>query len=129
MHEITIPTAVAVTFLELATSGFTEVGDRREVGNNGASIVEASLEGSQSSGGFLFFLELDVDIPYHMISEIVANVETLNLSEFAEFFEDVLVEVLQVLLDLTRVDGLTLGVHAGGDHVGPLVHVRQEQRG
>lgn len=32
-----------------------------------------------------------------------------------------------MLLDLARVDGLALRVHAGRDHVRPLVHVGQEQ--
>lgn len=33
---------------------------------------------------------------------------------------------LKMLLDLARVDGVTLGVDAGGDHVRPLVHVGEK---
>lgn len=32
-------------------------------------------------------------------------------------------------LDLLGIDGLTLGVDAGGDHVGALVHVGEEEGG
>lgn len=32
-----------------------------------------------------------------------------------------------MLLDLAGVDGITLGVNAGGDHVGTLVHVGEKE--
>lgn len=72
----------------------------------------------------VFLLELNVNVADHVVGEVVANVEALDLAELAEFFEDVLVEILEVLLDLARVNGLTLSVHARRDHVGSLVHVR-----
>lgn len=36
---------------------------------------------------------------------------------------------LEVPLHLAGVDGLALGVDAGGDHIGPLVHVGEQERG
>ena len=75
----------------------------------------------------VFFLELNVHVADHVVGEVVANVEALDLAELAELLEDVLVEILEVLLDLARVDGLALGVHARRDHVGSLVHVGQKQ--
>lgn len=62
-----------------------------------------------------------------MVGEVIADVEALDLPEFAELLEDILVEVLEVLLDLTRFNGLALGVHAGCDHVRALVHVGEEK--
>lgn len=32
-------------------------------------------------------------------------------------------------LDLLRIDGLALGVDAGGDHIGALVHVGKQEGG
>ncbi|KAG6702540.1 hypothetical protein I3842_07G039600 [Carya illinoinensis] len=63
----------------------------------------------------------------HVVGEVITDVEALDLPEFAELLEDTLVEVLEMLLDLARVDGLALGVHAGCDHVRALVHVGEEE--
>ena len=63
-----------------------------------------------------------------MVGEVVADVEALDFAEFAELLVDVLVEILEMLLDLIGVDRLALGVDAGGDHVGALVHVGEEER-
>lgn len=62
-----------------------------------------------------------------MVGEVVADVEALDLAELGELLEDVLVEVLEVVLDLARVDGLALGVDPGSYHVGALVHVGEEE--
>lgn len=78
----------------------------------------------QSSGSLVLLSELDVDVSNHVIGEVIADVETLDLAKFAEFFKNIFVEVLEMLLDLPRVDGLALGVHARCDHVRTLVHVR-----
>lgn len=64
-----------------------------------------------------------------MVGEIIADVEALDVAEFAELLEYVLVEILEMLLDLAGLDGLALGVDTGGDHVGALVHVGEKQRG
>lgn len=63
-----------------------------------------------------------------MVGEVVADVEALDFPEFPELLEYVLEEVLEMLLDLAGVDGLSLGVDARGDHVGTLVHIGEEQR-
>lgn len=129
VHEITISPSVAAVLLELAARGFAKVGHRREVGDYGATIVEAALQRLKSGSGLILLLELDIYVADHVIGEVVADVEALDLAELGELLEDVLVEVLEMLLDLARVEGLALGVDAGGDHVGPLVHVGQQQRG
>ena len=63
-----------------------------------------------------------------MVGEVVADVEALDVAVLAKLVEEVLVELLEVVLNLPGVDGLALGVHAGGYHVGPLVHVGEQQR-
>lgn len=81
VHEITVSASVAVVFLELAARGFPEIRHRREVGDNWAAIVEAALQGLQGSGGLILLLELDVDVADHVIGEVVADVEALDLAE------------------------------------------------
>lgn len=128
VHEIAVSTSVAAVLLELAARGLAEVGDRREISYDGTAVVETALERLQSRGSVVLLLELDVDVADHVVGQVVADVEALDLAELAELLKDILVEVLEVLLDFARVDRLALGVDSGGDHVRPLVHVRQEQR-
>lgn len=65
---------------------------------------------------------------YHVVGEVVADIEAFDIAVLGEFVEEVFVELLEVVLDLTRVYGLTVCVDAGGDHVGALIHVRQQYR-
>lgn len=129
VHEVAIPAAVTAVLLKLPTRGLAEVGDGREISDDGAGVVEPSVERVKGLGGLVLLAELDVDVADHVVGEIVADIEALDLTELCELREDVLVEVLEVLLDLARVQGLPLRIHAGRDHVGALVHVRQQQRG
>lgn len=62
-----------------------------------------------------------------MVGEIIADVEALDLTKFSEFFENVFVEVLEVFLDLSGVDGLALGIDARGDHIGALIHIGKKE--
>lgn len=128
VHEVAISAAVAAVLLKLPTRGLAEVGDRGEVGDDGAGVVEPSVERLEGLGGLVLLAELDVDIADHVVGEIVADIEALDLAELCELREDVLVEVLEVLLDLARVQRLPLRIHPRRDHVGTLVHVGQQQR-
>lgn len=86
--------------------------------------VETTMQSLQRSGGLIFLLELNINVAEdHVICEVMADVEALDLSKLVEFFENVLVEILEVVLDFAGVDGVALGVDAWGDHVGAVVHV------
>jgi len=67
-----------------------------------------------------------------MIGEIIADIQALNRAILAELLEEIFVKVVEVILDLVGVERLGLGLIGVGDdvhiHVGPLVHVRQNQR-
>lgn len=128
MHKIAIPAAITAVLLVLPAGRLAKIGDGREVSNNRTAGVEPPLQCVESSRSLILLLELDVDISDHVVGEVVADVEALDFAEFAELLEDVLVEILEMLLDLGGVDRLALGVDAGSDHVGALVHVGQEQR-
>lgn len=81
------------------------------------------MQSLQRSGGLIFLLELNINVADHVICEVIADVEALDLSKLVEFFENVLVEILEVVLDFAGVDGVALGVDAWGDHVGAVIHV------
>lgn len=123
MHKITITPTIAVILLILPASSLAKIGDRRKISDDRAARVEPALKSLQSSCSLLLLPELDIDVSDHMVGKIIADVEALDLAKLVEFFKDVLVEVLEVLLNLFGVDGLALGVDAGGNHVGTLVHV------
>uniref|UniRef100_A0A8R7QDS9 Uncharacterized protein n=1 Tax=Triticum urartu TaxID=4572 RepID=A0A8R7QDS9_TRIUA len=129
MHEVAVPSTVAVVLLELPAGGLPEVGDGRELSNDGAARVEPPLQRLERLGGLVLLPELHVDVADEVVGEVVADVQVLDLAVLAELVEDVLVEVLEVALDLDGVDGVALRVHARGDHVGALVHVAEQQRG
>lgn len=74
--------------------GAPEVCDRRELGNDGAAIVVASLNGLQRLGSRLLFSELDIHVAHHVVSEVVAHVHVLQLTKLGQLLKDVLVEVL-----------------------------------
>lgn len=79
----------------------------------------------------MFFLpELNVHITNHVVSQIVTDIQALDLSVLAQLLEQILIKILEVVLDLAGVEGLALGVDAGvGEHIGALVHVGDEEGG
>jgi len=64
-----------------------------------------------------------------VVGEVVAYIEAFDFSVLGELFEEILIELLEVVLDLARVDGVAVGIDAGGYHVGALVHVGEENGG
>lgn len=129
VHEVAIPSAVAIVLLKLAAGCLAEIGDGGKVGDYGTAGVEAAMEGLEGGGSMVLLLELDIDVADHMVGEVVADVEALDLAELAKLLEEVLIEVLEMVLNLAGIDGLPLGIDAGGDHVGTLVHVGEDEGG
>ena len=127
VHEVTIPTTVTVVLFILPTRGFPKIRDRREIGNDGTPRIKPTLQSLQSGCGLILFLKLNIDVANHVISKVVTNVEAFNLAKLAEFLKEILEEILKVLLDLARVEGLAICIDTGGDHVGSLVHVGEEE--
>jgi len=52
-------------------------------------------EALQRHGGGIFIQEFDVDGADHVVRDVVAHVQVLDLAELGQLLEDVLVEVLQ----------------------------------
>lgn len=68
-----------------------------------------------------------VHITDHVIRHIVTNIKTLQLSIFAELFEDVLIKILKMLLNFARVDVLRRQVDTGSRVIRTLIHVGEEK--
>jgi len=76
-----------------------------------------------SSHCLLFLPELDIDVPDHVVSQVVTDVQSLNLTKLAQFLVDILIEVLKVLLHLFWGKSLALSINSRGYHIRALVHV------
>lgn len=64
-----------------------------------------------------------------MVSQIVTNVQALDLAVLAKLLKQILIKILEVVLDFAGIKGLALRVNAGSDHVGALVHVGEKESG
>lgn len=127
MHKITVTPTVAVILLVLPTSGLAEISYRGEISNDRPTGVEPSLKCLEGSRRLVLLPELSIHVPNHVVGKVVADVKALDLTELAQLLEDVLKKVLEVLLYLAGIDGLTLRIYSGGDHVRALVHVREKE--
>lgn len=130
MHKVTITSPVACVLFILTACCFTEIGDGREIQNDGSTSIKTPTQGIQSSGSMFFFSKLHVHIPNHVIRKIVTNIEILNFSILAKFFEYVFVEILEVLLKFPRIRLLNVPVlvyTAVKASVGGLIHIRKQQ--
>lgn len=126
MHEVTVSPSVAAILLILAACRLAEICHWREISYDRTARVKSTLQRLQGSCGVVFLLELNINVANHVVGEVVTNVQALDLTELAQLFEDVLVEILKVLLDLAGIDRLALGVNARRDHVRPMVHVGEK---
>lgn len=69
-----------------------------------------------------------------MIGQVIADVQIFDLAILAKFFIDVFVKIFEMMLRFAWVDRGMVGVRRGRgigsrrDHVGSLVHVREEER-
>lgn len=129
MHEVAVSTSIAYIFFILPASCLTKIRYRGEVSNDWPPFIRSSNKILQRILCLVFLPKLDVDITNHVVSQIITYVEALDVTIFAQFLKQIFVEILKMGLDLLRIDGLALGVDAGGDHIGALVHVGKQEGG
>ena len=127
MHEITVATTVAAVLLKLPTGRFPEVSHRRILHNYRAARIIAALKSIVCCSCLFFLPELDIDIPNHVVSKVVADIEVLNLTKLAQLLIDVLVEILKMLLHLLRINRLALSINPRGYHIRALIHVSKHK--
>jgi len=106
MHEVAESASRALSHLVLATAGFAEVGDGRQLAVDGETVVPTVVQIRHRLRGVLFLAELDVDVTHQMIAQIVADVHLLDLAVLVlHFKKDVFEKVIVVLLLLHVGDG------------------------
>jgi hypothetical protein len=127
MHEIAVPTTIAAVLLKLPTGCFTKVSHRRILNNDRAARVEAALKSIVCCGCLFFLPELDIDIAYHVVSKVIADIQVLKFTKLAQFLIDVLIEILKVFLHLLRINRLTLSINSRGYHIRALIHVSKNK--
>lgn len=128
MHEVAVATAGAGVLLVLPAGGFTEVGDRGELAIDGPPGVKAALQAGHSPGCCIFVPELGIDRADHMVGQVVTDVQILDLAMLGKLFEDILIELFEMLLALARINGHGQAVGPGrGVERGILVHVLHQQ--
>lgn len=121
MHKIAVSTTVALVFFILPTGGFSEVSDWRVINNNGTACIISSTQALKGPLRLFFLSKLNIDIAHHVVSKVIADIKALHLSILVQLFKQIFIKILEMLLDFAGVDGLALGVDAGGDHVGAQV--------
>lgn len=89
MHEIAKSPPAARILVEIPTPRLPEIGDGRKFHLHPPSVVVPAVENVERVGGFFFVGEFGVDVAYHVIAEVVADVEGFESAEFGEFFEEV----------------------------------------
>lgn len=97
MHKIAVASSIALTFTILATLGLSKVCDGRELCADYTFGVVTAVKAFHCSTTLLFILKLDIDIPYHVVSDVVSHNHLLNLPIFAQFHEYFFIEVLEVV--------------------------------
>lgn len=89
MHKITKSSTTAGILVEIPASRLPKVRDGTELHLEATTEVVPSVHDIESVGGFFFVGELGVDVSYHVIAQIVADVKGFEASEFGEFYVEI----------------------------------------
>lgn len=128
VHEVAEATTVAVAFLVLATFGFTEVSNGGVLGLNEFITVVSAIEGIHGALSLLLVPKFNVDVAYHMVTDIVSNHHLIDITKICQLHKDFLVEGLKVvycfsqfvLLYLSSISkgycSLRVGIHVLENH-------------
>lgn len=126
MHKVAEASTFAGAFLVLAALGLTEVCHRRVLGHDHATAVVAPVHTFHGRFCLDLVCKLDVNVAYHVVTDIVCDDHLLHLAKLGHFHEDFLVEALKMLDCLYEVLlGHVPPVRKSNRSVRVLVHVRE----
>lgn len=128
MHEIAVTASRADGLVVLSAASFSEVGDWRELADEGPPGVEPAPQSLQGFVGVLLVCELDVDVADHVVAQIFANVQLFDLAVLGQLFEHFLVKVVELFLDLLLVELRRISSGRGDLRRRILVHVLNDHR-
>lgn len=127
VHEVAGAASGALVAVPVLALGLLEVGHGGELGHEHSSGVESALQFLERLRRLLLCRILDVNVPEQVVAQVVADHELLDASVRVQLFENVFVEIVEMLLQelLLVFDGVALWVeHGHCDGIG--VHVRDE---
>jgi len=81
VHEVAVSSTTTNTFVVLAATGVVEIGHRREFWQDRSSSIEPSIECCKGFSTAFLVLEHDINIPDHVITNVIKHVHLLNHSE------------------------------------------------
>mmetsp|Transcript_21451 Transcript_21451/g.51847 ORF Transcript_21451/g.51847 Transcript_21451/m.51847 type:complete len:246 (+) Transcript_21451:1456-2193(+) len=124
VHEVAESPPAARVLVEIPASGLPEIRHGAEFHLHLPPRVVPSVHHVQRVGGLLLLAEFGVDVPYHVIPQIVADVQGLEPAELGQLVEEILEEEQEalprgLLVDLHAIDapslprGLELGLADG----------------
>lgn len=96
MDEVAVPASLALALVVLPALGLSEVSYGTVLDSYLAVVIIFSIFGAVAGFGLLLGGVLDVDVPQHVLADVVRHHDVQNLSEPAEFDEDFLVEIFEV---------------------------------
>lgn len=95
MHEVAVTSPCTSVLLILTACGLAEISDRRELDHDGPPGIEATLQAGERLGSTLLIPELDIHTANHVICQIVADVQVLNLAMLGQLLKNIFVKVLE----------------------------------
>ena len=100
VHKVAEAAAVAFVGFVLAAAGFAKVGDGAELGEEGAGVEPAVVEGVYGALCVFFPCVAGIDVADEMVADIVADVHLDQLAVLGQLDEKVDKEGVKVVLDL-----------------------------
>lgn len=95
MHEVAVTSPCTSVLLILTACGLAEISDRRELDHDGPPGIEATLQAGERLGSTLLIPKLDIHTANHVICQIVADVQVLNLAMLRQLLKNIFVKVLE----------------------------------
>lgn len=99
VHEIAIAPSVALVGIELPTACFSEIRDRRKFRQHRLSAVKSPAQPIFCLFCIVFIIIFDVNIPTHVVAEIITDMKFLDFTEFGQLFVNVVIEKFKLILE------------------------------
>jgi nitrogenase molybdenum-iron protein alpha/beta subunit len=121
VHKITVATTSTGALIELAAACVREVCHRTKLRRNDAACIITPCHGFEAALRLFFFVVFNVDVPKHVIPQILHCVKLFHLAKFLEFFKQLFKEFLKMFL------GILCRLSRGGIWSWRNVQVRDHQ--
>lgn len=112
VHKVAITSTVALSFIVLTATSLTEISDRGEFNIKLSSCIVSAKQSLKGFCSIFLILELDIYISDHVVSQILTNIALFNFAELGKLFEDLLIEIVELLLQHLLVDRVRISSHS-----------------